>query len=100
MASHEEPLLDLKKYGRLVKAARIMKGYESASLACRAIKEQTGLHVTERALYSIERGEQMPSAEQYLAIGVTLNPVNGWDFFHEAMSHIVTETLGGARGDA
>jgi hypothetical protein len=79
------PLIDLAVFGRHLRAARILAGYDNVAPAAAHITECTGVHVTERILGAIERGDQMPTLEQFLAIGYCLRPPGGGAFWAPAL---------------
>ena len=72
-----QPLVDPRAYGRLVRAARILAGFDRVEDASRAIEERTGVTVSTRTLYAIERGEQTTTMEQFAAIAITFDPPSG-----------------------
>lgn len=77
-----DPMFDRYQFGRLVRAARIIGGYDNVSDLAEALVTRHGVHLSERTLYAIERGEQEPTVSQYIAIVLTLNPPGGalyWD---------------------
>ena len=76
-----EPLVDSEEFGRRVRAARILARCDRVADACALIEERTGLHMSERTLYAIERGEQAVSLEQFTAIAYGLRPPGGNVFF-------------------
>lgn len=60
----DDPIFDRHTYGRLARAARIIAGHDRVEDAAVAITERTGLDLSSRTLYAIERGEQEPSIRQ------------------------------------
>lgn len=99
------PLIDPIVYGRLVKAARIMAGYDRVTDAAAGVTRKTGVKMSDRTLYSIERGSHVPSIEQYMALLLTYSPPTGDGFFMQCFREDVRERLAftwGAnlRGDA
>lgn len=89
----QAPLVDYADLGRRFKAARILAGHESVTAGCDAIADQTGLHIPHRAMYAIEKGEQHPSIEQYMAVLMTYRPPYGGDFLLPAFRDDVRKAL-------
>lgn len=79
-------LVNLEEYGRRLRAARILAGCERVRDLIELIEQETEVKMSERTLYAIEKGKQMPTVEQYLALLVTLRPPNGAHFFNPAWS--------------
>lgn len=86
-------LVNLEEFGRRVRAARILAGCDRVSEAVTLIHERSGVTVSERTLYAIEKGKQMPSLEQSLAITVGLRPPSGGVFFFPAFSEEIAGLL-------
>lgn len=92
-------MFDPVAYGRLARAARIIAGHDRVEDAAHAIAELTGVEISARTVYAIERGEQSPSVEQYVALSLAYRPPGGpgyWDgslspeaqaFFRERNTH-------------
>lgn len=87
------PMIDAAVVGRRLRAARIMVGHDRVSDACREITKATGAPISERTLYAIERGEQLPTLEQLTAIVMTLDPPGGWAYLMPAYRPDVVEYL-------
>lgn len=81
-----DPLINKEQLGRRVRAARILAECDKVSEACALIEQRTGVHISERTLYALERGEQMMSLEQYTAIALGLRPPSGMAFFAPAFN--------------
>lgn len=86
-------LIDRKVMGRLLRGARIIEGFDSVSDAAKAIREMTGVKVTDRALYQIERGEAMPSFELVLAMTMVYRPPGGTTFLDRAYRPEIIEFI-------
>ena len=82
------PLVDRIQMGRLIRAARIVAGYDRVEDAAAAVQHETGVKMTARMLYSLERGEQTVSMEHMIAVVMTFQPPGAIRFFE-----------GGTRGD-
>lgn len=87
-----EPLIDRQAYGRLLRAARIVAGYDRVEDAVQHVHQDTGLHLSPRTWYALERGEQGVTLEQHLAILLGLRPPSGPEFFRAALSPLLRET--------
>lgn len=98
MPLSKNPLIDLVVFGRLVRAARIIAGFESVKAAADAVRERTGITISDRTLYAIERGEQEPTITQLVAFAMAFNPPGGQVFFAQAYRDDVRVMLRAARG--
>lgn len=78
-------ILDAEQFGRLLRAARIVAGFDRVRDAAAAIRNTSGVAITERALYALERGEQRVTVEQLLGVVVTYRPIGGGAFFAGAV---------------
>lgn len=78
-------IFDRETFGRLLRAARIIAGFDSVADAAAAITERTGVAVSERTIYALERGEQDPTAPQFLAVAVTFRPPGGEGYWSPCM---------------
>ena len=66
--TQSKPPLDLAVFGRRLKGARIMAGYNRMTDLASALEDGCGLSMSARSLYAIERGEQMPTLEQAICL--------------------------------
>lgn len=82
--SQIEPLLDASVVGRRLRGARIVAGFDRVQDACVAIHE-LGVSLSERTLYAIERGEQLPSWEQMIALMMVYDPPGGMRYTEPAL---------------
>ncbi|BAK45128.1 hypothetical protein [Eggerthella sp. YY7918] len=64
----ENSIIDWSAYGTLLKASRLLNGYTRGALLAQAVKEQTGLSVSERTIYALEDASRTPSADIFLAL--------------------------------
>lgn len=87
------PLVDKETLGRIFRSARIYAGLDSVAEAAQRIQEATGLHVSERSMYAIERGEQLPSVDQFMAFLITYQPPGRGDFLLPAFRDDVRAAL-------
>lgn len=84
MTLPNDPIVNLDVFGRRLRAARIMAGYDRVTDLLPDVEQQTGLRISERTLYSLERGEHMPTLEQYVGLLHVLDPAGSWAFFFPA----------------
>lgn len=87
------PLVDRERMGRLLRAARIVAGYDRVEDAAHAMTESTGLTISSRTLYALERGEQSVSLDHLIAAAMTFRPPTGIAFFREAVRDDVKSML-------
>lgn len=76
-------IVDLHLFGRRLRACRIMQGYDRASDFVAVLRSRFGIDVSDRTVYAIERGEQMPGFDFAVACFVLLDPSPG--FFAPAL---------------
>lgn len=82
---HLTALVDPVIYGRNLRAARILAGYDRVTDFMEAMLRKTGVHVSDRTAYAIERGEQLPTIDFFMAAILTLHPPGGVEYFLRAM---------------
>lgn len=58
-----------------------MAGHDRVEDAAKAITEATGVSMSARTLYALERGEQAITLEHYLAVAITFRPPSPMAFF-------------------
>ncbi|HAM24577.1 MAG TPA: hypothetical protein DCM51_03345 [Actinobacteria bacterium] len=80
---HDEPvedqllpanIIDLVTFGRRLRAARIIAGYDRVNDLTAILRGRYGVDVSDRTVYAIERGEQMPHLDLFLAVVAILDP--------------------------
>lgn len=79
------PIVDRAQMGRLFRASRIVAGFDNVEAAAQAMTERTGMKISARTLYALERGEQMFSLDVVLAAAMTYGPPQGFAFFRGAL---------------
>ena len=89
-------IFDPCAYGRLARAARIIAGHDSVEEAVRAIQNASGLEISARTLYALERGEQTPTIPQYIVLAMTYAPPGGPSYWFAAFSEHVRHQFFGA----
>ena len=92
----DEPLaphhvIELKQFGRRLRAARILAGYDRASDFVAVLRSQYGIDISVRSLYAIERGEQMPGLDFGMAVFALLQAELG--FFRPAIRDDVYQSF-------
>lgn len=75
------PLVDLDEFGKRTKAARILSGCDSVKSGADYLRRTMGIRISDRTLYSLERGQTMPTVEQFLAITWGYRPPGYTGFF-------------------
>lgn len=78
-------MIDPAQFGRRVKAARALAGYDRMADLVIDIKRTCDFDVSERTLYSIERGERLPSLDLHVCLLITLRPPGGAEFYADSM---------------
>ena len=86
-------ILDPVAFGRRVRALRVIEGYDSVTALGHAVFQRTGISISDRTMYMLERGEQPPSLDVFFALLVTLKPDEGLTYFNPAIRGDVLEPL-------
>lgn len=86
-----KPVLDPKVFGRDLRSLRIRRGFDRAPDFTGLLRHKYGVEVSDRTLYAIERGEQMPRLDFYLAALAALEAER--DYFKPAVRADVAERL-------
>lgn len=82
VADHEEEqeaaltphnVVDLVVFGRRLRALRVLNGYDRVGDLTTILRGKYGVEVSDRTVYAIERGEQMPHIDFLLAVCAALN---------------------------
>lgn len=60
-------IVDKVQFGRRLRAARIMHGYDRMTDFAAIIRSRYGVDVSDRTVYAIERGEQLAHMDFFLA---------------------------------
>ena len=71
-------VVDPVQWGRLLRALRIMRGYDRLTDLARVLRTNYGVEVSDRSLYAVERGEQMPHLDLVVAAADALRAPRGW----------------------
>ena len=86
-----EPVLDPAVFGRDLRSLRIRRGYDRAADFTALLRHKYGVEVSDRTLYAIERGEQAPRLDFYLAALAALEAEPG--YFRPAVRDDAAERL-------
>lgn len=84
----ESGLIDPVVLGKHVRAARVLAGHENIASVTARIRDELGVSVSDRTLYAIERGEQLPAWELVVALVLILEPPGGARFFWPSIAPI------------
>lgn len=84
-------IVDLVVFGRRLRAQRIIQGYDRVGQLTHVLRSRYGIDVSDRTVYAIERGEQMPHLDFVLGVVAALDcPLH---YFAPAMRHDVWQAL-------
>lgn len=92
-APRPEGLIESVRFGRYLRAARTIAGYDRVVDLADATARKTGVVMSEKTLYKVERGEQDPTFEQVVALVITIKPKGGLLYFLPAMNADAAEEL-------
>lgn len=93
MSDVQRAMIDLNVYGKRAKAARILAGCETVKDGADLVRRLTGIRLSDRTLYALERGMQMPTVEHYFALTVAYEPPGGLRYWEPALGDAVTEYI-------
>jgi DNA-binding XRE family transcriptional regulator len=77
------PLIDPTIVGRRLRGARITAGFDRVTDVSKALRE-IGVACSDRTLYAVERGEQLPGLDLLAALIMLFNPPAQLGFFFPA----------------
>lgn len=60
-------IVDKVVFGRRLRAQRVLQGYDRVGQLTHVLRSRYGIDVSDRTIYAIERGEQMPHLDFVLA---------------------------------
>lgn len=66
-------IIDRVVFGRRLRAQRVLQGYDRVGQLTHVLRSRYGVDVSDRTIYAIERGEQMPHADFMVAVIVALD---------------------------
>lgn len=76
-------VIDLRRFGVLLRAARHLAGYQRATELTTALAHR-GIDMSNDVLYAIERGDRRARADEYFALLFLLQPKGGHAWFAPA----------------
>lgn len=87
-------IFDRVVFGRRLRAQRIIMGFDRVQQLTHVLRSRYGIDVSDRTIYAIERGEQMPHVDFVLAVVAALHcPLH---YFAPAIRHDVWEAMIGS----
>lgn len=84
-------IVDKVVFGRRLRAARVMHGYDRMADFAADIRRRYGVEVSDRTVYAIERGEQMPHLDFFIAAMAALQ--TPYNYFWPAIRREVVDEL-------
>lgn len=88
-------IVDPVIFGRRLRALRIIRGYDRVrDLVCE-MRRHAGVVISERTVYAIERGEQPPTLDFFMAVMYVLRPEGGARYFMESVRLDIREAMEG-----
>lgn len=88
-------IIDTVVFGRRLRAARILNGFDRVTEFTILLRSRYGIDISDRTVYAIERGEQMPNLDFFVAALALLMPDVG--YFFPAIRGDVVEILKNAK---
>lgn len=84
-------IVDQVAFGRRLRAQRVLMGFDRVQQLTHILRSRFGVDVSDRTVYAIERGEQMPHLDFVLGCIVALEcPLH---YFAPALRHDVWEFM-------
>lgn len=84
-------VIDLVVFGRRLRALRVIEGYDRVDELVTVLRSRYGVDVSARTVYAIERGEQMPHLDFFIACLAIFN--QPYDYFWPAVRYEVIEEI-------
>lgn len=66
-------IVDKVAFGRRLRAQRILMGFDRVTELVHVLRSRYGIDVSDRTVYALERGEQMPDLDFFLAVCAALD---------------------------
>ena len=63
-----QPIIDAPAFGLELRLLRMRRGYVRPEQLLQVMRERYGVEVSERTIWAIERGEQLPRLDLFLAM--------------------------------
>ena len=89
-------IVDRVMFGRRLRAQRVLMGFDRVGQLTHVLRSRYGIDVSDRTIYAIERGEQMPHFDFYVGVCAALDVPPG--YFSPAIRHDVAELFQAKRG--
>ena len=89
------PIIDLASFGLEVRLLRMRRGFARPEQLLERIEREYGVQVSERTIWAIERGDQLPRIDLFLAIMAVLGV--GLDYFYPTFNAGAVEKFSGER---
>lgn len=89
-------ILDKVTFGRRLRALRVLREYDRVSDLTAVLRGRYGVEVSDRSLYAVERGEQMPGLDLFFALCAILRP--DASYFEACLRADVAQALKGVAG--
>lgn len=84
-------IVDRVVFGRRLRAQRVLMGFDRVGQLTDILRARYGIDVSDRTIYAIERGEQMPHVDFVLGVVAALDcPLH---YFAPAIRHDVWQAL-------
>lgn len=84
-------IVDTVAFGRRLRAQRVLMGFDRVQQLTHIMRSNYGIDVSDRTIYAIERGEQMPHLDFVLGVVAALHtPLH---YFKPAIRHDIWEAL-------
>lgn len=80
-------IIDKVVFGRRLRAQRVIMGFDRVGQLTHVLRSRYGIDVSDRTIYAIERGEQMPHID--FVIGVMAALQVNFTYFSPAVRHDV-----------
>ena len=89
-------IIDMAVFGRYLRSLRMRQGFETGRDFVDVLRREYGVDVSERTLYAIERGEQMPRLDFVIAALAALD--TDLAYFYPAVRSDVVNRLRESEG--
>ena len=89
-------IIDMRTFGRDLRALRARRGFDLGASFTKMLAATYGVEVSDRTLYAIERGEQMPRLDFFIAVSCALRAERG--YFADAIRADCREQFDGRGG--
>ena len=84
-------IVDCVAFGRRLRAQRVLQGFDRVGQLTHVLRSRYGIDISDRTIYAIERGEQMPHWDFVLGVCAALGMRP--EYFGPAVRHDIYEAL-------